>query len=332
MAARGRPEVDPWGFLLPFSNSMWAATLVALGFVVVVTSAVVAVGAWMSPREMPCCWWRAALDLVFVYCGVLCQQSVEAKQITSNISTNNNKNNSIKECGRWAGRAVAGGWVVAAMVLAWAYMGGLTSLLAVRYVPQPFQTLAALGRHASVLLLVQENSAEAHLLQTGSGAVMRGMERVRKEGRLREVQREYQETYLPMAQGKPWVIVAESSSAAVVNDRHFSLTGRCDYYTSREIIVSYTYSIILQKNSPLLRAVNSRVQAVIQGGLYGQWLKESLPNATYCRFPPSVITVQDKLGLTNLWGVFTVLAGGLGASILVFVCEVLSAPRRVTTA
>lgn len=43
---------------------------------------------------------------------------------------------------------------------------------------------------------------------------------------------------------------------------HLSLTpsfpGRCDYYTSREILVSYIYSIILQKNSSLLRAVNAR--------------------------------------------------------------------------
>lgn len=75
MAGRGRPEVDPWSFLLPFSNSLWAVTFAALGIVVIVTSAVVVVGAWMSPKEMQRCWCRAALDLVFVYCGVLCQQS-----------------------------------------------------------------------------------------------------------------------------------------------------------------------------------------------------------------------------------------------------------------
>ncbi|KAG0729993.1 hypothetical protein GWK47_029203 [Chionoecetes opilio] len=202
---------------------------------------------------------------------------------------------------RWAGRLVVMGWTCTAMVLAWAYMGGLTSLLAVRHVSQPFQTLASLGDHPSMLLLVQEDTAEADLLQNGGPVVLRGLQKVREEGRLRQVTRHYHTVYLPMARGEPWVVVAEESSARVMKERHFSLTGRCDYYTSREVLISYWYSIILQKNSPLLRAVNARVQAVIQGGLYAHWVEAALPNATYCLHQPSLITVQDSLSLTNLW-------------------------------
>ncbi len=73
--------------------------------------------------------------------------------------------NQSSKCRRWVARLLTMGWAYTAMVLAWGYMGGLTSLLAVRHVPQPFQTLASLGNHPSMILVVQANTAVAHMLQ-----------------------------------------------------------------------------------------------------------------------------------------------------------------------
>ncbi|XP_063888337.1 glutamate receptor-like isoform X2 [Scylla paramamosain] len=316
MGGRGRPEVDPWGFmLLPFAPSVWAATLCSMG--IWVLAAVMLLTTPLKNRqgvrEALRSLWQTVVSFVFLYCGVLFQQGLEASRTSRER--------------RWVGRLVVIGWTVTAMVLAWSYMGGLTSLVAVRHVPQPFQTLAALGDHPSVLLMVAKNSAESRLLQTGGPVVLRGLEKVREGKRLRMVSRGYHNVYLPMANGEPWVVVVEAYEAAAVAEHHFALTGRCDYYTSREIIVSYPHSIILQKNSPLLRAVNARLQALTQGGLYLHWLQTALPNSSICRHSPSTVTVQDTLSLANLWGVFSVLAGGLGASLLAFVCELASSTR-----
>lgn len=74
-AALGRPEVNPWGFLLPFSHSLWAATMGALGLGVVAATVMVVAGTRRSLWVAPHCWWRVIFDLIFVSCGVLCQQS-----------------------------------------------------------------------------------------------------------------------------------------------------------------------------------------------------------------------------------------------------------------
>ncbi|XP_045106213.1 uncharacterized protein LOC123501449 [Portunus trituberculatus] len=302
-----------------FAPSVWAATLGSMG-IGILAAIVLLTAPQKSHRgvlETLRSLWLTVVPFLFLYWGVLFQQGLEARHRN--------------RARRWAGRVLVVGWTVTAMVLAWSYMGGLTSLIAVRHVPQPFQTLAALGDHPSALLMVAKNSAESHLLQTGGPVVLRGLEKVREGKRLRMVSRGYHNVYLPMANGEPWVVVVEAYEAAAVAEHHFALTGRCDFYTSREIIVSYPHSIILQKNSPLLRAVNA-----------------ALPNSSICRHSPSTIIVQDILSLTNLWcvsevwrlsqhsgflplmwrwfqGVFSVLAGGLGAALLVFVCELLLA-------
>ena len=76
MAASGRPEVDPWGFLLPFAPSLWAATLGGLG--IVVAAAVVLLTATTQAtrpiREKLRSLWQVVVSFVFVFCGVLFQQ------------------------------------------------------------------------------------------------------------------------------------------------------------------------------------------------------------------------------------------------------------------
>lgn len=52
------------------------------------------------------------------------------------------------------GVAVLGSWVVVAAVVFWSYTSALTSLLAVRLIPQPIQTLRDLLDDRSVTLVM----------------------------------------------------------------------------------------------------------------------------------------------------------------------------------
>ena len=77
IGTRGRPEVDPWGFLLPFTPSLWTATLSSLG--IVVAAALILLTTRQKtqtsrPAHKMVQLWQAVFSLVFVYSGVLFQQ------------------------------------------------------------------------------------------------------------------------------------------------------------------------------------------------------------------------------------------------------------------
>lgn len=52
------------------------------------------------------------------------------------------------------GGAVLGSWVVVAAVVFWSYQGALTSLLAVRFIPQPIQTIRNMLDDPSVTVVM----------------------------------------------------------------------------------------------------------------------------------------------------------------------------------
>ena len=52
------------------------------------------------------------------------------------------------------GLVVLGSWVVVAAVVFWSYTGTLTSLLAVRHIPQPIQTLRDLLDDPAVSIIM----------------------------------------------------------------------------------------------------------------------------------------------------------------------------------
>ncbi|XP_042233817.1 uncharacterized protein LOC121874005 [Homarus americanus] len=104
-----------------------------------------------------------------------------------------------------------------------------------------------------------------------------------------------------------------------------SRTGRCDYYMSREKVLSFPFVMILKKYSPLTPVINKRVMAIHEAGLMDKWIKYSVGNATTCVQAPQKITVTSNLSITNLWGMFVVVGGGLFIGFLVFIFEVFVA-------
>lgn len=88
MAARGHPEVDPWGFLLPFAPSLWAATLGGLGIVVVAAAMMMLAATTQKARlirETLRSMWQAVFSFLFVCCGILFQQGNTASSLAEII-------------------------------------------------------------------------------------------------------------------------------------------------------------------------------------------------------------------------------------------------------
>lgn len=60
---------------------------------------------------------------------------------------------------KWWGRLVLGSWMLLTLVLTRSYAGKLTSLLAVRYIPQPFHTLKGLLDSTTTSMIWEANTA-----------------------------------------------------------------------------------------------------------------------------------------------------------------------------
>ena len=65
----------------------------------------------------------------------------------------------------WWERLVLRLWMLTTLVLTKSYAGNLMSLLAVRYVPQPFQTLKDVLDHPSVAMIWQKYSSYEQLIR-----------------------------------------------------------------------------------------------------------------------------------------------------------------------
>ncbi|MPC67442.1 hypothetical protein E2C01_061617 [Portunus trituberculatus] len=59
--------------------------------------------------------------------------------------------------------------------------------------------------------------------------------------------------------------------------------------------------MIAQKNSSILPAINARVQAVLESGLYNHWVQQGFANGTACDSAPSTVTVHQSFSLASLW-------------------------------
>lgn len=64
-------------------------------------------------------------------------------------------------------RGVSGSWVVVAAVVFWSYSGALTSLLAVRFIPQPIQTLRDLLDDSSLIVIMEPNTIVTDTISVG---------------------------------------------------------------------------------------------------------------------------------------------------------------------
>ncbi|KAK8407419.1 hypothetical protein O3P69_002148 [Scylla paramamosain] len=262
LSRKGPPEIDPWGFLFPLTETVWAAVAAAL------------VVAWLAatlvarrPRYVNVLGWAGGVFLQHV--RVFFNQGITWKAAYG-----------------LAGQTVLGSWMVMAAVVFWSYTGNLTSLLAVRHIPQPIQTLRDLLDDPGVTLYISANTLIIDTISRMEDGELREMYDLRNVGRLK-----YHSLFpvTKMRYGR------ESSL-------YTTLTHDMDIASAR---------------------------SVVEAGLYDHWMQQEMP-ATNCRYAPSVITVQEPLSLSNLWGLFVMLFVMLMVAVAVFCLELCLPPKTKT--
>ncbi|XP_063860654.1 probable glutamate receptor [Scylla paramamosain] len=301
LSRKGPPEIDPWGFLFPLTETVWAAVAAAL------------VVAWLAatlvarrPRYVNVLGWAGGVFLQHV--RVFFNQGITWKAAYG-----------------LAGQTVLGSWMVMAAVVFWSYTGNLTSLLAVRHIPQPIQTLRDLLDDPGVTLYISANTLIIDTISRMEDGELREMYDLRNVGRLKY------HSLFPVSKMR---YGRESSLYTTLTHdmdiaSYFQKTKRCDFYKSRGLFTTNSHCMITQKKSPLMKAINYRARSVVEAGLYDHWMQQEMP-ATNCRYAPSVITVQEPLSLSNLWGLFVMLFVMLMVAVAVFCLELCLPPKTKT--
>ncbi|XP_071535592.1 LOW QUALITY PROTEIN: uncharacterized protein [Panulirus ornatus] len=299
LGARGRPEVDPWGFLLPLTPLVWVVILMVL---LVVPAISFLLSYYIQLQARSKAWWFAE---IFRFIRILLQQDIFVRTPW------------------WWERLVLGVWMMTTLVLTRSYAGNLMSLLAVRHIPQPYQTLQDILDDSSIITIWQKHSMNEQYLRTVKYGIFREIADLQSKGRVKfHTQAQFQESVDLLVRRGDHILVDISGTQRNLVAEDFSRTGRCDFYMSIDAFLPYQFTLIVQKNSPLLHTLNKRSMAVVEAGLLRYWLQGVIPNSTYCRHPPKKMTVMTSLSAANLWGMFMILVCGHFAGVLLLCLEI----------
>nr|XP_053641796.1 uncharacterized protein LOC128695320 [Cherax quadricarinatus] len=302
VAALGRPEVDPWGFVLPLRPLVWVAILTAM---LVMPSVIYLYSSCVSTTIYERNSW---MSLTYGFIRILLQQDFSARP------------------GLWWKRMLLAVWMMVTLVLTRSYAGNLMALLAVRYIPQPYQSLQDVVDDQQSVMIWQSQSVNTEQLREIKVGILYEVSKLADEGRIlyRNLE-EFPNLADTVVRKGHYVLFGIGILLRNLQARLFTRTGRCDFYSSSERILPFAASIVSQKDNPIVPAMQNRILALTESGIYERWYKTNIPNSTVCLQPPKKYTVQSPLSLTNLWGMFLILIGGSGICVLVFGAEILSA-------
>ncbi|XP_063885587.1 ionotropic receptor 93a-like [Scylla paramamosain] len=293
-------QIDPWGFLLPLTAIVWAATLAALlGVLAVLLLYTLCLPGKIQNRG----GWSANTSSSV---RVLLQQDVvwPAEWL-------------------WWERLMLGLWMLTTLVLTRSYAGNLMSLLAVRYVPQPFQTPRDVLNDPHVAMIWQKYSNNEQFLRGVESGIFREVADLENEGRLMfHTQAQFQESLDTLVRAGSHVLVDMGNNIRGLVASDVSKSGRCDFYLSRDGFLPFSAVIMSQKTNPIIHGLNHRVLALLESGLFKYWAQD-VPNFTRCDNIPKRLAFTTTLSITNLWGVFTVLGVGLTAGLMVWSAELV---------
>ncbi|XP_071540849.1 probable glutamate receptor [Panulirus ornatus] len=299
----GRPEVDPWAFLMPLGPLVWTAILAAL---LVVPGMVLLLLHSFPPNTPQKGDWQ--IENIFLYIRILLQQDFSPEP---------------SERG-WE-RLLLGSWMVMTLVLARSYDGKLRSMMAVRYIPQPYQSLRDVLDDPSATMIWLTGSSYMQYLRTVKSGPFAEVMDAKKHGRMKLVTTmEYRRVMETLVAKGHHVLIVEDKEGRSVRADLFSDTGRCDFYSSREHFLHTSKSMIGQKGHPLVPALSKSIKFVKQFGIFDLWMRSFKVNSTRCLRPPKRIMINSSLGLSNVWGMFAVLGSGHAGALLVLCLEVFA--------
>ncbi|XP_069982155.1 probable glutamate receptor [Penaeus vannamei] len=324
IGGRGRAEVDPWGFLLPLAPKVWlgvaAMTALAMATAAVLTG--------LSERFSP---GRRSAGLCFSVVRVLLfQGECELPHVYVNTESafamkaelNYAQDAKVPPGRRWE-RVLLAGWMIVTLVTVKSYAGNLMSLLAVRHIPQPYQSVRDVLDDPACTMIWETNNAYIQYMNSLTSGTFYEVAEAGRNGRIiYRRSTDFMEAVDTLVRKGDHVLMVEDLTARVFLGKDVSSSGRCDFYLSRDVFLPFIFAMTGQKNSPFVPALNRRIRAVTESGLYNHWMQGAIPNSTTCANAPSKITVHTTLGLSNLWLMFAILLGGHVISVIVLLLEI----------
>ncbi|XP_042857756.1 probable glutamate receptor [Penaeus japonicus] len=277
LASRGKPQHNPWSFLMPLAPAVWAGLLVAM----TCTWAAMLI---LGGRDSLSGRLNKPLDILFLHARTLLQQGLGC-DLQGSVE-------------RW----VVGGWLLVAMVTAWSYAGNLMSILAMRHVPLPFQTGEDILDDPHINVVTEQLSSYSDIMENAKEGILAELHALQEVGRMH---------YKPLSmipqiletlvRDGTHILLVDDSTCLKLPADIFSKIGRCEFYKGRENFMSFFFAMIGQKDSPLIPAIDARIQQVLASGLYNQWILNAIPNSTACVSLPSSIAFKEPLSLTTTW-------------------------------
>ncbi|XP_071527767.1 glutamate receptor-like [Panulirus ornatus] len=302
VARRGRPKVDPWGFLLPLKPLVWVAILTTL---LVVLAVVFLLSTFSGLKSTANTDWGS--NMILDYIRVLLQQDYSGPPDL------------------WWERFVLASWMIMTLVLTRSYAGTLMSLLAVRHIPQPYHSIREVLDDPSVTMIWESDTSKVQFFRAAKSGIFRDIGDSEKEGRIRFVKPfDLYSSLETLVEQGDHTLMLETLYGRVLQGQYFSHKGRCDFYGSREVFLPSMIAMVGSKGSPLVPPMSKRIKWITQTGLYYHWMDSAMPNVSYCENPPIKTAVSTALALDNVWGMFAVLLGGHTVSLLVLGLELLS--------
>ncbi|XP_071524208.1 uncharacterized protein [Panulirus ornatus] len=228
LAGRGRPEVDPWGFLLPFASLVWATILTTL---ILVPTAISLLSSRMTLNNKD----SKTIDIFFGYLRIILQQDFFVPSE------------------RWWKRMAFAGWMMATVVFTRSYASTLMSLLAVRHILHPYQSLREVLDDSSITMIWEPNTVYVELFRLTSSGILSEVAEMDRAGLIRyHTTIEFPHVVDTLVREGSHVLVTEDLTEKLRLAQDFSETGRCDFYSSRERILPFMFCMIGQKKSPLV--------------------------------------------------------------------------------
>ncbi|XP_069190854.1 probable glutamate receptor [Procambarus clarkii] len=303
LGARGRPEVDPWGFLFPLEPLVWAAIL---GTLLVLPAALFLVASCFSQETAAQGIW---LLRFFDYTRILLQQD----------------KNIMDHANWWWERVMLTVWGLVTVVLTQSYAGNLMALLAVRHISEPYQTRQQVLDDPSTTMIWLKGSGLEDFLQSQESGIYHKMAEAQKDGRLVwRPQQEFPEALNTLVRRGDHVLLDAGNSLISYFAQDFTKTGKCSFYSSREGFLPLILGMISSKDNPIIPALNNRITIATEAGLFFKWLMDSEPNSTICLNVPTSITVKAPLSLSNVWGIFVILTVGYGSGLFILCLELMT--------
>nr|XP_053652045.1 glutamate receptor ionotropic, kainate 4-like [Cherax quadricarinatus] len=203
MGGRGRPEVDPWGFLLPLTPLVWLATFTTLLLLPTLVYFMSLSGLKTTSTNV----W--SIDMFFVYISIFLQQ--ECLMVPKH----------------WWERLMVATWLVTMFVISKSYAGNLMSNLAVRYIPQPYQSLRDVLDDPSVTMIWETNTAYVQYFRSVETGIFREVAGSEKSGRIKYVRgAEFSSNMDHFVRRGDHVIIAENRYEKVLMAQDFSAKGK----------------------------------------------------------------------------------------------------------